>query len=193
MSSNTTLNSFFGQNGYLADEAEMGLIRHNTFVFQETQRDEWSVYLNDSSRDVQLDVDLFKRQIFYADKGTERRPQYRIIKAKRDPGRPLHFPVKKLIVKSEGRPPETFIRANEVAGGKNAGQPVWYNYVGGKLKLRWEQTPQSDENTIYLYQRDQLHFWHKFDLKSNEWSEVLDAKQTEVNTLGQIVEKERAC
>ncbi len=165
----------------------------NTFVFQETRRDEWSVYLNDSSRDVQLDVDLFKRQIFYADKETERRPQYRIIKAKRDPSRPLHFPVKKLIVNWEGRPPETFVRSNEVAGGKNAGQPVWYNWVGGKLKLRWEQTPQSDENTIYLYQRDQLHFWHKFDLKSNEWSEVLNAEQTQVNTLGQIVEKERTC
>ena len=168
---------------------------HSTFTFQEIGRDEWTVYLLDSTRDVQLDVDLWKRRIFYSDK-EGRRPLYRIINAKRDPGLPIYVPVSKIATKGK-LGDETFVRSSEKAGGKNAGQPVWYNYGtrnGVHQKLyRWEQTPQSSENTLYLYQREQLGFSHKFDLGSSEWSEVLDEEQTNVNLLGPIVSSERGC
>ena len=44
------------------------------FTFEETGRDDWSVYLQDRSRGVRLQVDLHRRQIRYADNGA---PQYR--------------------------------------------------------------------------------------------------------------------
>jgi hypothetical protein len=49
------------------------------FRFRETGRDEWSVYLVDESRGVNLQIDLFKKMIFYADKGNPTlRPLYPI-------------------------------------------------------------------------------------------------------------------
>lgn len=49
------------------------------FNFVETQRDEWSVYLRDESRGVQLRLDLFRKQVFYADRSAPQpRPLYQV-------------------------------------------------------------------------------------------------------------------
>ncbi len=51
------------------------------FDFRETNRDEWSVYLTDDSRGVNLQLDLHRKMIFYSDANTPQRPQYEITKA----------------------------------------------------------------------------------------------------------------
>lgn len=52
-----------------------------TFSFNETHRDEWSVYLHDISRDVFLQIDLWKNKVYYSDKNTSRSELYTIIGA----------------------------------------------------------------------------------------------------------------
>ena len=50
-----------------------------TFHFVEGSRDDWSVYLLDSSRGVRLQLDLHRRQVFYADESAPAmRPLYAI-------------------------------------------------------------------------------------------------------------------
>ena len=48
------------------------------FRFQETNRDEWSVYLNDASRNVQLQLDLFRKMITYGTNNGPKRDLYPI-------------------------------------------------------------------------------------------------------------------
>jgi glioma pathogenesis-related protein 2 len=52
-----------------------------TFNFVEVRRDKWSVYLLDSSRGVNLQIDLRNKQIFYSDTASPRRPLYPIVGA----------------------------------------------------------------------------------------------------------------
>lgn len=54
-----------------------------TFRFVEVQRDEWSVYLNDPSRNVQLQLDLFRRKVSYGTGGGSRSDLYDITSASR--------------------------------------------------------------------------------------------------------------
>ena len=50
-----------------------------TFNFVEENRDDWSVYLLDSTRGVRLQLDLHRRQVFYADESAPAmRPLYAI-------------------------------------------------------------------------------------------------------------------
>ena len=50
-----------------------------TFNFAEDSRDDWSVYLSDASRGVRLQLDLHRRQVFYADEtAPAMRPLYAI-------------------------------------------------------------------------------------------------------------------
>jgi hypothetical protein len=51
------------------------------FRFQETQRDDWSVYLVDPSRGVNLQLDLHTRKVMYSDAGSPRRELYDIVAA----------------------------------------------------------------------------------------------------------------
>ncbi|NMD08974.1 MAG: hypothetical protein GYA66_13470, partial [Phyllobacteriaceae bacterium] len=51
------------------------------FLFTETGRDEWSVYLKDPSRDVTIQLDLYQKQIFYSDNNNPRAPLYDIVSA----------------------------------------------------------------------------------------------------------------
>jgi Mannan-binding protein len=46
---------------------EANLQNEITFKFKETGRDDWSVYLLDSSRNVKLQLDLHRQQIIYTD------------------------------------------------------------------------------------------------------------------------------
>jgi hypothetical protein len=48
------------------------------FNFTENNRDDWSVYLSDNSRGVQLQLDLHQRMVFYSDATSPRRPLYPI-------------------------------------------------------------------------------------------------------------------
>lgn len=51
------------------------------FRFEEAQRDDWSVYLVDRSRGVNLQLDLHTRKVMYSDASTARREQYAILDA----------------------------------------------------------------------------------------------------------------
>lgn len=57
------------------------------FNFQETHRDDWSVYLNDASRNVQLQLDLHRKWISYGENGGPKRDLYQITDAKSVTGR----------------------------------------------------------------------------------------------------------
>ncbi len=49
--------------------------------FRERARDDWSVYLYDASRDVSIQLDLHRREIFYSQGGSQRQVLYRITDA----------------------------------------------------------------------------------------------------------------
>ncbi|MGH8030546.1 MAG: hypothetical protein ACREO3_11505, partial [Arenimonas sp.] len=51
--------------------------------FEELQRDEWSVYLLDRSRDMRIQLDLFRKEVIVGD-GNARRPIYTIVDAHAD-------------------------------------------------------------------------------------------------------------
>lgn len=67
---------------------ELDANQRPAFRFTETARDEWSVYLNDSSRDVQLQLDLFRRKVTYGVNGGQRSDLYDIVVARRAQPRP---------------------------------------------------------------------------------------------------------
>lgn len=52
------------------------------FNFKETGRDEWSVYLKDSSRGVNIQLDLHTKKVMYSDPKSPRRVQYTIKSAR---------------------------------------------------------------------------------------------------------------
>ena len=85
---NTTYVRF--SDGYYAKQAdgswgEFNLAGQITFRFAEMQRDEWSVYLNDASRNVQIQLDLFRRKISYGTGGGPRSDLYDVVSASRGP------------------------------------------------------------------------------------------------------------
>jgi hypothetical protein len=53
------------------------------YSFAETGRDEWSVYLNDRSRDVQLQLDLYRKWVSYGQNGDGKSDLYRITSSSR--------------------------------------------------------------------------------------------------------------
>ncbi|HQV04419.1 MULTISPECIES: mannan-binding lectin [unclassified Novosphingobium] len=66
--------------------AELNRSGQVAFRFAEMQRDEWSVYLNDPSRNVQIQLDLFRRKISYGTGGGPRSDLYDITGASRGGG-----------------------------------------------------------------------------------------------------------
>jgi len=56
---------------------------HASYSFTETGRDEWSVYLNDRSRDVQLQLDLHRKWVSYGQNGDGKSDLYRITSSSR--------------------------------------------------------------------------------------------------------------
>jgi len=51
------------------------------FEFIESARDEWSVYLDDPTRKVSIQIDLFRKKIRYSDPETPWRDQYDLLSA----------------------------------------------------------------------------------------------------------------
>ena len=49
-----------------------------SFTFKETKRDDGSVYLTDASRGVKMQLDLRRKQVYYADGDSKQRPLYPI-------------------------------------------------------------------------------------------------------------------
>jgi hypothetical protein len=49
------------------------------FKFKEVNRDEWSVYLNDPSRNVSIQIDLFRKKIIYHDANSPKRDLYDVL------------------------------------------------------------------------------------------------------------------
>lgn len=52
---------------------------HTTFEFKESNRDDWSVYLIDQSREVSIQIDIWTKKIFYSDPKAPRREQYTVL------------------------------------------------------------------------------------------------------------------
>ena len=65
----------------LENKPEKKWSENEKFSFQETSRDQWSIYLYDESRKVRLQLDLHTRTIYYTDESSERRAQYNITDA----------------------------------------------------------------------------------------------------------------
>jgi len=59
------------------------------FSFKETNRDEWSVYISDSSRNVQIQIDLYRMKILYGTNGGAKRDLYSITSAGRHQPPPI--------------------------------------------------------------------------------------------------------
>lgn len=55
-----------------------------TYSFTETGRDEWSVYLDDPSRNVQLQIDIHRKWVTYGTNGGPKSDLYRIVSAVRN-------------------------------------------------------------------------------------------------------------
>ena len=87
-----------------------------TFRFAEQQRDEWSVYLHDAGRNVQIQLDLFRRKIGYGTNGGPRSDLYDITGASRG-GPPAYRPT------SPPPPPLSAVPAQRIRM-VNAG-PIW--------------------------------------------------------------------
>ena len=66
-----------------------------TFNFVEVRRDQWSVYLLDSSRGVNLKIDLSNKQIFYSDTNSPLRSLYPIVGATAAPSQAPLAPLAK--------------------------------------------------------------------------------------------------
>lgn len=58
--------------------AEKDAQGNTAFMFRETGRDDWSVYLHDDSRNVQLQLDLHRKMILYGTDGGPKRDLYPI-------------------------------------------------------------------------------------------------------------------
>ena len=53
----------------------------SSFEFFEEGRDDWSVYLHDLGRDVNIQIDLYTGHVLYSDANTPKRIQYLIMSA----------------------------------------------------------------------------------------------------------------
>jgi hypothetical protein len=108
--SGTQLGSFFqtGPAAWYERNAE----GQKTFEFRETNRDDWSVYLIDSSRDVSIQIDIWTQKVFYSRPNTPRREQYSVLSV---------APVNGWIVQEAvfGEGANTFGRFRQEGGTKN--------------------------------------------------------------------------
>lgn len=132
----------FGGGSYVKQPdgtwAEYNLGGQVTFRFTEQQRDEWSVYLNDSSRNVQIQLDLFRRKISYGTNGGQRSDLYDITAATRG-GTSAYRPVP--------TPPPPVLQVRNVNAGPIWNQqdaqvkcPVVAYAVGGRWTGGWRTT-----------------------------------------------------
>lgn len=78
--SSTNLGAYVQKGG--KSWVEQNKSGQTTFRFNEVGRDEWSVYLNDPARGVNIQLDLYTKKVMYSDRTTStKRSQYKINKA----------------------------------------------------------------------------------------------------------------
>lgn len=114
--------------------AELDANQRPVFRFTETNRDEWSVYLNDSSRDVQLQLDLFRRKVTYGVNGGDRSDLYDIVAARRAPPAPPAPPRPRVQPAPTYAPPPQSYNPPPAARTRNVNAgPIW-NQRDAELK-----------------------------------------------------------
>lgn len=109
------------------------------FELTRTNRDQWSIYLFDSSRKVSLQVDLFKKIIYYSDPNAQRRAQYGILSSASQPTGWLANHVE------YGSDPKT------IEGSfRQVGTTDWSeDKTDGKTAFRFSETGR-DDSSVYL-------------------------------------------
>lgn len=147
-----------GAKTWVEDSADEG---PGIFEFREMQRDEWSVYLHDASRRVDLQLDLHTRIVYYADAKHRRRKQYRI----------LHSDMLPVLGMDSGR------TVNIVEFGTKNGQRQGYLHQQGQgewVETDAELRPEAkfaeigrDRWSIYLFDGSGRRYLH-VDLHSRE-------------------------
>ena len=176
---------------------------HSTYAFKETHRDEWSVYLEDQSRGVKLQVDFHRNQVFYSDKTTAIRPQYKIIEGKRDPDLPENAfdgpgHVSRITADIMQDSPVTWVytRSSSVVGGKgkNAGQFFWTasNTKEPGVTYTYEESKQGSERYVSLYYRPS-GLSINFDLQAGTLTVFNHKYKTTLPVLGSLKILERSC
>lgn len=65
---------------------ERNLLGTTSFTFNEVSRDDWSVYLQDPSRNVALQIDLYTSKVMYGVVGGNKTPIYNILWSKKSAG-----------------------------------------------------------------------------------------------------------
>jgi hypothetical protein len=172
---------------------------HSTYAFQETHRDEWSVYLEDPSRGVELQVDFHTDQIFYSDKSTPKRPQYKIIEGKRDPDLPEKafdgpgYVSGITATDTRQNPPVTWVytrQSSVVGGGANKGQFYWTanDPTSNGVVHTYEESKQSSERYVVLYYRP-AGVWLSMDLQTKKMTYIDKARTKTVIGLVNNVDK----
>ena len=128
------------------------------FNFTETNRDDWSVYLHDRSRNVRIQLDLYKKKVMYSDARSARRPLYdiqgtsaKVVQAPppssaptgQTARRPLHFTERNypggfLEIRHEGAYLAQFTVTYEIPSGNNSWRKM--SWKSGKKPIGYRTT-----------------------------------------------------
>lgn len=138
-SSNQFMGSFAykGQKRWEEEGTKLGV---RNFVFEEVNRDDWSVYLQDNSRGVKIQLDLHTKKVMYSDANTPKREQYNIIKSySKIDGR---IATKVNFGNASGRL-GTFVM-------RNTGDWVEKSDATGQVAFRFKETHR-DDWSVYLF------------------------------------------
>ncbi|MEO0828463.1 MAG: hypothetical protein AAFY67_22955 [Cyanobacteria bacterium J06642_9] len=161
--SGTQLGSYFqtGAKSWYERNAE----GKKTFEFTETNRDDWSVYLLDSSRKVSIQIDNWTKKIFYSDPNTPRREQYNVLSVA-----PANGWIVREAVFGEGA--NTFGRFRQVDGTKN-----WQELdKNGKVVFNFVENNR-DEWSVYL-----LDSSRKVSIHIDNWTKKIKIFYSDPNT-----------
>ena len=112
-----------------------------TFRFEERQRDEWSVYLTDPARGVNIQLDLNTRKVVYSDKGSPRRVLYDILNARSQPAAVAAAPP------APAAPPSTADIAQRAIFGASDPDICWKESYGRGAGTVPDACPQGFERT----------------------------------------------
>ena len=115
-----------------------------TFNFEEQQRDAWSVYLHDRSRDVNLQLDLHTRKVKYSQGNAPRADLYDVLSASSTPYAVNGRNVSSVVFGQNARRLGVF---------RQTGERQWVETnVGGRVMFNFEEV-QRDDWSVYLLDR----------------------------------------
>lgn len=127
------------------------------FTFTELRRDDWTVYLLDQTRGIEIRLDLHQRQVLYVAGGQQPYPIYAILYAMSDA--PTGLTVTRVDASLDGQ--------IEVARFQTTGQPgEWVEQnTYGEVAYRFTESSR-DEGSVYL-QDASRGVWLQLDLTSD--------------------------